>query len=77
MLKSMLPFTSIFQTKATVSNTSSISHQWTLNRSGFLRGYMLVLMPNKSKLSATTAIAPAFGDDNAIGGNNGVLGPYF
>jgi hypothetical protein len=38
---------------------------------------MLVLMPNKSKLSATTAIAPAFKLDNEIGGNNGVLGPYF
>ena len=63
MLKSMLPFTSVFETKATVQNASSISHQWTLNRSGYLRGYILALLPNRTKLASTAEVVPAFGTD--------------
>lgn len=33
-------------------------------------------MPNKTQLANSASAIPAFGDDNAIGGNNGPLGPY-
>jgi hypothetical protein len=48
-----------------------------MNRSGFLRGYIMVLMPNKSQLGSTALIKPDFKLDAEISANNGVLGPYF